>query len=172
MISGSGSILPRFFVSAITASCIFFLLDFAINSISVSAARHEHEHERRLPLGCIGHAMRTALYCLSIVWLRSVRFGSVRFGSVQQLNFICRRRRQIGYFCSSLGYLSALSLRSLSLSAHSVALDLDEAIVFSRVGFMNLDVDAYNRRGCFLRFEPWSHAAPGTTRRFLAESIQ
>jgi hypothetical protein len=100
------------------------------------------------------------------------RFGSVRFGSVQQLNFICRRRRQIGYFCSSLGYLSALSLRSLSLSALSVALDLDEAIVFSRVGFMNLDVDAYNRRGCFLRFEPWSHAVTGTTRRFLAESIQ
>eukprot|EP00978_Attheya_sp_CCMP212_P023849 scaffold73910_cov37-Attheya_sp.AAC.3 len=33
-------------------------------------------------------------------------------------------------------------------------------------------MDVCNRRGWFLRFEPWFHGSSGMTRRFVAESIQ
>jgi hypothetical protein len=64
-----------------------------------------------------------------------------------------------------------IAIRDLALSPLSLSLSycvLDEATVFSRVDFMNLDVDVRNRRGWFLRFEPWSfHCNPRSCSRVL-----
>jgi hypothetical protein len=114
-----------------------------------------------------------AVYRWELNSVISWSFGCGRFGSVR-CNWI--------YFGRGGGRLGLFLLRSafsrLSFSPLSLPLSalthcvLDEAIVFSRVDLKIIDMDVRKRRGWFLRFEPWFHRSSGTTRRFLAESIQ